>query len=104
MLTFTENILLQMPPLHEIKLQSKKAKKQNEVHQLNLAESSFLIKPQTRIVNQVQLALLTYSDNAEIQIQRALAGKNAADSYDFSLLNEILSLQNGAKAKVWTAQ
>jgi hypothetical protein len=52
----------------------------------------------------VQLALLTYSDNAEIQIQRALAGKNAADSYDFSLLNEILSLQNGAKAKVWTAQ
>lgn len=43
-----------MPPLHEIKLQGKKVKKENKVHKLDLAESSFLIKPQTRIVNQVQ--------------------------------------------------
>jgi hypothetical protein len=92
-----------MPPLHEIKIQGKEVKKQNKVHQLELAESSFLIKPQSRIVNQVQQALLTYSDNAEIQIKRALSGKQAADTYNFSLLKEILSLQNGSKAKVWTA-
>ena len=53
-------------------------------------------------INQVQSALLSYSDDAEEQIKRAFAGREPADRYDFKLLNEVMSGVPGIKCKSWT--
>lgn len=66
---------LEMPVLSDVRLESKEAKKVKTVHLLEQKESSFIMKPDNRAeINQLQTTLLSYSDDAEEQIKRAIAG------------------------------
>jgi hypothetical protein len=90
-----------MPIFSEVKLPGKQQKKPKQVFHLEPAESSFIIKPDNRAqINQLQSVLLSYSDDAEQQIARALAAKEPADKYDFKLQQEILQGTLGFKAKL----
>lgn len=67
------------PNLCEIRLMEEK--KPKKVFSLHTAES-FAVKPGEQVL---ALPELTYSDDAKEQVERAIAGKSAADNYDFKL-------------------
>lgn len=49
----------------------------------------------------IQQALLSYSEDAEEQVRRALAHKPSADHYDFKLYQQILRSVPGYGCRVW---